>query len=308
MRTESKIQRFVPVPGTRLKYPETVIYGEHDGKCVTVSAGVHCREYVGIQAVTELARALEPKDIHGELHLVHAFNYDGLICRCSDVFPSDGKNLNRVFPGSACGTDAEKLAAFLEETVIRRSDYIIDLHSGGGYEYLTPHIYFHGAAAPDVCARSQEIAMHVNVPYAVRSQAKNGFYSHAGICGVPAVLIERGCCGLWSEEESAQDMEDVKNILRYLGVLRDGIPAVRKDPKVFDRGEYIDAPVSGCWYPCKKTGGKIRAGESLGRICDIFGKQLHEEFAKYDGVVLYQTASLGIEKGCPMIAYAAERG
>lgn len=86
-----KTTEFVPVTGTRLSYPETVIYGAHAGKRVTVSAGVHCREYVGIQAVTELAQALSPEDICGELHLVHAFNYDGLICRCSDVFPSDGK-------------------------------------------------------------------------------------------------------------------------------------------------------------------------------------------------------------------------
>lgn len=155
----SKIQHFVSVPGTKLQYPETVIYGAQEGLRVTVSAGVHCREYVGIQAVIELAGSIDPKDICGELHLVHAFNYDGLICRCSDVFPSDGKNLNRVFPGSSCGTDAERLAAFLEEAIIRRCDCIIDLHSGGGYEYLTPHVYFHGAAAPEVCARSQELAM-----------------------------------------------------------------------------------------------------------------------------------------------------
>lgn len=304
----SKIQHFVSVPGTKLQYPETVIYGAQEGLRVTVSAGVHCREYVGIQAVIELAGSLDPKDICGELHLVHAFNYDGLICRCSDVFPSDGKNLNRVFPGSSCGTDSERLAAFLEEAIIRRCDCIIDLHSGGGYEYLTPHVYFHGAAAPEVCARSQELAMHVNVPYAVRSTAKNGFYSHAGTCGVPAVLIERGCCGLWSGQEAAQDIADVKNILRYIGVLCDGVSAVCRAPSVFTRGEYIDAPMSGCWYPARKTGDTIRAGDSLGRICDIFGRTLHEEFAKSGGVLLYQTASLGIEKDCPMVAYAVEEG
>ena len=150
--------------------------------------------------------------------------------------------------------------------------------------------------------------MHVNVPYAVRSTAKNGFYSHAGTCGVPAVLIERGCCGLWSEREAAQDIEDVKNILRYLGVLCDGVCAVRRAPRVFDRGVYTDAPMSGCWYPSKRVGDRISTGDSLGRICDIFGRPLHEEFAKSGGVLLYQTASLGIEKDCPMVAYAVEEG
>ena len=31
-----------------------------------------------------------------------------------------------------------------------------------------------------------------------------------------------------------------------------------------------------------------------------------EEFAKHYGIILYQTASLGIEKDCPMVAYAIE--
>ena len=90
--------------------------------------------------------------------------------------------------------------------------------------------------------------------------------------------------------------------------MRDGVSAVRRAPRVFDRGEYIDAPVSGCWYPAKKIGDTIHAGDSLGRICDIFGRQLHEELAQFDGIVLYQTASLGIEKHCPMVAYAVKEG
>lgn len=303
-----KTTGFVSVPGTKLQYPETVIYGARPGRCVTVSAGVHCREYVGIQAVIELSRELSPEDICGQLHLIHALNYDGLICRCSDVFPSDGKNLNRVFPGSLCGTDAERLAAFLEQSVIRRCDAIIDLHSGGGYEHLTPHIYFHGAAAPEVCAASQELAMYADVEYAVRSQAKNGFYSYAGLCGTPAVLLERGGCGLWSESEVRADISDVKNILRYLGVLCDGKEPVKRSPQILERGVYLDSPVSGCWYPAKRVGDSVAAGEVLGRICDIFGSELHIERAEFDGVILYQTASLGIEEGCPMIAYAAKGG
>lgn len=101
MNTGKKIQQFVNVPGTRLNYPETVIFGAHDGKCVTVSAGVHCREYVGIQAVIELARTIDPKDIYGELHLVHAFNYDGLICRLLGRFSvRRGKTSIAFFPAA----------------------------------------------------------------------------------------------------------------------------------------------------------------------------------------------------------------
>ena len=69
-------------------------------------------------------------------------------------------------------------------------------------------------------------------------------------------------------------------------------------------GRYLDAPASGCWYPKKQPGDRIRTGELLGEIRDIYAQPLHRVFAETDGVVLYQTASLGIEAGTPMIAYA----
>lgn len=38
-------------------------------------------------------------------------------------------------------------------------------------------------------------------------------------------------------------------------------------------------------------------------IRDVFGQVLFSYAAKEDGVLLYQTVSLGIEKNRPMIAY-----
>ena len=118
-----------------------------------------------------------------------------------------------------------------------------------------------------------------------------------------SAVIERGGSGLWSDDEVEADIEDVKNILRCLGVLDDGTEPVRHRPTVFPGGYYEDAPFSGCWYPLKDPGDTVAEGEVLGRICDVFGEELFAYRAKEDGIVLFRTASLGIEKGRPMIAY-----
>ena len=303
-----KKQHFVTVPGTTLSWPETRIFGTAPGNVslrVTVSAGVHSREYVGIEALNRLAQELQPEQIRGELRLIHAVNYSGLIARSADVCPEDGLNLNRVFPGDPAGSSTERLAAFLEQEVIARSDAIIDLHSGGFCEELLPHAYFLGTAAPEVCLAAEEMARHANVPYAYRSSSTTGFYNHASVCGVPAIIIERGGSGLWSEELVCGHMEDVKNILRHLGVLADGVEPVRHGPKIVERGWFLDAPVSGCWYPAFHAGDRVQRGDKLGEIRDVFGQVLHTCTAEADGVILYQTASLGIEAGTPMVTYGA---
>lgn len=208
-----------------------------------------------------------------------------------------------MFPGSATGSVTEQTAAFLEETFIQKSDYIVDLHSGGFCEALTPHVYFQGTAKEAVCRGSEQIARLTSVPYIVRSSAENGFYSWAGQKGVPAVIIERGGCGVVERHEIEADIADVRNILRGLGFLCDGIQAVAFPQHLIRNAHYENAPCHGCWHPRKMPGDKVKKNELLGEIRDIYGELLERIFAKAAGVILYQAASLGIEAGTPMVAY-----
>lgn len=303
---DSKKQLWLDVPGTALTIPATILCGPEPGGTLTISAGVHSREYIGAQALTELAGKLVPEQINGTVLLLHCLNYNGFIQRSPDILPEDGKNLNREFPGDENGTETQKLAAFLEKTVIARSDYIVDLHSGAYFEELTPHVYFHGAASPEVCTVSERIARFVNVAYIYRSAEKNGFYSHAGTCGIPAIILERGGCGLVCREQVDADIADVLNIMRGLGFLQDGVQAAEYDPVVIEAGYAEDAPCSGCWYPSGQVGDSIRKGEVLGEIRDIFGAPLQSVRAKMDGTILIEAVSFGIEAGKPMIAYGGK--
>lgn len=291
------------VPDTDITIPATLICGRESGETITISAGVHSREYIGIETLIRLGQELTPEMMRGTILLLHCCNYEGFLSRSSDVMPQDGKNLNRVFPGAADGTPTQKLAAFLESEIIGHTDYLVDLHSGGFCEALTPHVYYHGAAAPNVCAVSRRIAELSGAEYLVRSEEKTGFYSHAGQCGVPAIILERGGCGLLHEEEVRQDLADVKNILRGLDFLLDA-PEVKFPHAMVQNGRYLDAPASGCWYPKKQPGDRLKTGELLGEIRSIYGETLFRISAEADGVLLYQTASLGIKAGTPMIAYA----
>ncbi len=304
MKYEKNIKKkiLLSVPDTDMTIPATLLCGREAGKTIAVSAGVHSREYIGIEALIRLAQELTPDMVQGTILLLHCCNYDGFLSRSADVVPHDGKNLNREFPGTADGTQTQKLAAFLETKVIRNTDYLVDLHSGGFCEALVPHAYYHGAAKPEICAASCRIASLTSAKYLVRSEARNGFYSHAGQCGVPAIILERGGCGLLLEDEVLADIADVKNILRGLGFLTDA-PARLYSHKMVQNGRYLDAPASGCWYPRKKPGDQIQKGELLGEIRSIYGEPLCSIHAEAAGVVLYQTASLSIETGTSMIAY-----
>lgn len=290
------------VEGTKLDVPYVLLCGEHPGPTVLISAGIHNAEYVGIQAAIELSGELEASMLHGNVLLLPLANRSGFENRTMSRVYEDGKNLNRVFPGSFSGSEAERLAHTLFEVFIRNADAYIDLHCGDGYETLLPYCYYLGDTPAEETAK--QMIDCVNVKYVVRSRCRTGgAYNLASIYGIPSVLIERGQLGLSRREEIEADKADVRNILRRLRVLDGDWTAYPKQELL----EYIDcAPCTGCWYPERKPGDLFRKGEKLGEIRDYFGRSLYTEIAPEDGVLLYQCASLNIIEKDSMVSYGVQ--
>lgn len=304
-RPGTKTCGYMRAPGAELDIPVSLICGREEGPSVLITAGIHSAEYVGIQAAVELAKELDPERIRGNVILLPLVNRSGLEHRTMSLVYEDQKNLNREFPGRADGTLAERICRMMVEKLFSRADYYIDLHSGDGFEELTPHVYTLGAAAPEVNAVSADMARAVNVPYRYPSvNTSGGAYNHAGSMGVPGILLERGCKSLWSREEVDADKEDVLNILRFLKVLEGPAKNYDRVQTELRKGHFLDAGHTGLWYPEYRAGDRFSRGALLGTIRDYFGNVLEECRAQEDGVVLYQTISLNIIEGGPMIAYA----
>lgn len=299
-----KVSGYVSVPETVIKLPVTLINGKRAGKTVLITGGIHNAEYTGIETAIQLAEELIEDEIAGCLILIHPVNISGFENRTMSAVAEDGKNLNRLFPGNPSGTVGDKICHFLVTEFLSQTDFYIDLHAGDGYEMLTPYVYYLGAAAPEVVKQSKAMAQKVNVPYMVKSFiTTGGAYNYAGSCGIPSILIERGGEARWSEAEVSLYKADVKNVLRYLAVLDGEVKAVATESVDVDDVVYENASVTGCWYPRKKVGEKVKKGEELGVIKDYFGKTLESCVARFDGVVLYQVSSLCILKDGPMITY-----
>lgn len=299
-----KIQDLITFIDSSVKTPITLINGAKEGSSVLIMGGIHSAEYVGIQTAIELANEIDPQEVCGSIIILPVVNTDGFEHRTISMVYEDGKNLNRVFPGKKDGTLADKMAYTLTSEIYPKIDYIIDLHCGDSYEQLTPYIYAQGAADEATCKKSLEIAKQADVPYIVISQsASGGTYNYAGSIGIPGVLMERGHLGVWSDEEVAKNKRDVRRMLASLGFLSMDLPPL-PEKKILEQVVYQNAECAGCFYPTKNAGEKFSDGELLGEIRDYFGNTLKKYYSEFDGVMLYQTASLTVLKDGPMIAYA----
>lgn len=303
-QTEKK-QCYLPVYNTGLELPATIICGAEPGETVLLTSGIHCAEYPGIEASIRLAATINPVEIKGNIIFIHAVNISGFTAGGpTSLIPEDGQNLNRVFPGDPAGTLSYQLADYVVRELHSVADYYIDMHGGDVQESLTPYVYYAAGSAAGTTARSQQMAMAANVPYMVGSRlTSKGSYNYAAACKIPAILLERGCGGVWSETEVQHYQEDVRNILRTLKVLDDQVEAVAYEPIDLDEVIYRQAAHQGLWYPRKKAGERVVKGELLGCIRDFFGAELESYHAEFDGVILYQACALSIKAGADMVVY-----
>ena len=299
-----KVSGFFPIAGTELEIPITLINGVQEGKTILICGGLHNAEYVGIQAAMELADEIDPADVFGNIIVIRLLNRSGFEHRTMSLVYEDGKNINRVFPGNPDGTEADKIAYMMEKEIYPHIDYFIDLHSGDGFEGLESFVYCLGNANDYVVENSRKIAEIAHVDYLVVSESNSGgAYNYAGKLGIPSILLERGSNSTWSKTLVDEDKHDVKNMLRFLGILKGHAHRHGNVPKQVSPVTYVDAPISGCWYPVYQPGETFREGDALGVIKDYFGKELYTCYAKHGGIILYETISLCIMKDTPMVAY-----
>ena len=293
-----------------LDLPAKEIRGAAPGPRILITAGIHGAEYVGIEAARRSAReraGLDPARTRGSVLILPCVNTAAFAARVAAFNPVDGKNINRCFPGNPEGTCSDLIAVRIGE-LARGSDFHIDLHGGDLHERLTPYVYFQGACGAAESEAGREACRFVDVPVRVRSTATSGAYNSSAILGTPAILIERGQGGRWSEPEVEAYLRDLRSVLSHLGLFERGALGEenerRGDAEQLEmEALYDSADADGLWRPLVREGDRVREGDLMGVLEDFDGNVLHRSTARKDGVVLYTSGTLFVPAGRDLVAY-----
>ena len=279
----------------------TVICGKNEGKTLVLTSAVHGCEYVGVKTLMDLKKELEPERMSGNVIIIPFVNKEGFLRGEKRIVPYDGKNLNRVFPANENGTVSEKIAYAIEKYIYPKADFLADLHSGDINERLTSFIFFSVSAEESVSKIGEEGAKSMSFDYRVASTSKNGLYSYAGQKGIPSLLLERGQQGLWSDNEVTAYKKNMYELMSHLGIIEEKFE--KPEQKRIDIAKYIEAPCDSLWYPYYNAGDKIKKGDILGEIKDLEDNTIEKYIAEFDGIVLYNTTSLGVKEKDSLVSY-----
>jgi uncharacterized protein len=261
------------VDGTPISLPLVIVTGSDDGPVVWIQALAHGDEFGGARALQEVVADLDPDTLRGTVVAVLAANPPAFraLQRVDPNF-DDRLDLGESFPGNPNGFLTERIAAALRKAVQGSADYFLDLHTGGDRFVELPFIlYSLDAAIPT--ERYDDLARGFGIPHLWRD-ATHIFPTDAmatfNASGIPSFLVEVGGGQPIDPAHVRLQADAVRSFLRKVGALP-GRPAAAKTYTVISGYQPVTNTRGGFFSAVVKPGDRIKEGDVLGTISDLYG-------------------------------------
>jgi predicted deacylase len=294
----------VPVGEATAEVPVVVINGSTRGPRLALLGGIHGAEYPGIEAARRVAMSLDPAELAGTVVAVPLCSPIAFHKRTIYTSGLSDQNINRCFPGDPGGTGTERLANWLFETIIRPSDYLMDLHGGDMIESCLPFVIYSHAPDPTVQDTERHMAFATGLPCIVYAAVVGSTFSCAAEIGIPAICQEIGGQGVWNEGVVDMHVRGVHGVLRCLGLL-EGETVRSGEQHHYDTFPWVRSSSKGLFHPSIRVGDFVEKGQKVGSIIDYFGEEIEPVEAPDAGEVIFVVTSLAMNPGDPLFAVAS---
>ena len=271
LHTSSQVN--VPVIIERAKKP---------GPIVLFTAAIHGDEVNGVEIVRQLIAKGINKPKCGTIICMPVINVFGFI-NLKREFP-DGRDLNRVFPGTKSGSLASRVAHKLIHEIVPHVDYIMDFHTGGAGRFNAPQIRI-------VKDNKQlyELAKVFGAPFVLYSKNLNkSFRKTCFKLGKPILLFEGGKSYHIDKTITNTGVNGAKRMLNHLDMLQSKFKASKpkKESVFINESKWQRANYSGMFRALVSLGSQIKKGEVIGNITDPYGKFNYAVKASNSGYII----------------------
>ena len=270
-----------------------------DGPTLLLMGGVHGDETNGVAIVRDIIRKKYNKPKRGTIICIPVFNVFGYLNQ-SREFP-DGRDLNRMFPGSANGSLASQFAYQFTNEIAPLVDYVLDFHTGGADRENFPNVR---------CVLQEEKAFELakvfDVPFIVHSNyIPKSIRDTIHKMGKTILLFEGGKSKNLDESVINYGVEGALNVMKYLG-MRDGELNLKNKSVIIQKSKWLRAPFSGMLRLHVKNGSWVNKKTILAEITDPFGEFEKKVVAPFDCYIFGVNTAPIVNKGDALFHVSVE--
>lgn len=274
--------------GNRINVFAHVLRKNEPGPTMLILGGVHGNEINGIEIVRRsLEQNIYDNLKRGTVIVVPLLNVYGFI-NFSRYVSTDGKDVNRSFPGHLNGSLASRVARIITRKILPHVDFAIDFHTGGDTRYNFPQIRY---AKKDV--RAATLARFTGTKYMMEQPyIAHSFRKSASDVGVPALVFEGGESIRLDQLSIDTGLSVIQNVLKGLNMLNGEPQFKNQDQYLIHKSTWLRASTPGLFIWEKRSGDYVNRGDKLGEIKDPYGSRSDDVIAKYSGHII------GHNNGC----------
>lgn len=273
--------------------PVIIERSKKPGPVVLITAGIHGDELNGVEIVRQFLARKMNKPLRGTTICIPVMNVFGFL-NMEREFP-DGRDLNRIFPGTRKGPLASRFAYQLTNEILPVVNYALDFHTGGAKRFNAAQIRI-AEEQEDLV----ELAKAFNAPFTVYSS--NIKKSYRWTCkkhNISILLYEGGKSADNDPNITKYGLDGLRRVLKHLGMLKAEFDPPKADkPSVFiKKTKWLRAKYSGLLHLRVDIGQWVDKGEILAVITDPYGSFKHVMKARNSGYIINVNQSPMVYQG-----------
>jgi predicted deacylase len=290
---------------TNIEVPIIIERAKEPGPTLLITGGIHGDEINGVEIVRQIISNGFHKPQKGMVICIPVVHIFGFLNQTRQ-FP-DGRDLNRVFPGSKGGSLASIFAYHLMKEIVPLADFCLDFHTGGANRFNAPQVRVN-----DGDDESLELAKVFGAPFIMKSKRREKSYRDSAIkLGKKVLLYEGGKSLDINKSVTKIGVKGALNLMHHLGI-RDFTAALKSDlkvtdPIIVDSSKWIRAGYSGMFRSNAVLGNLYGKGDKIGSISDPFGFFEKDVKAPVKGYVFSINHAPIVNKGDAIIHMSREK-
>ncbi|WP_340200654.1 succinylglutamate desuccinylase/aspartoacylase family protein [Ascidiimonas sp. W6] len=281
---------------TKIQVPVIVERGKKEGPVLLMTAGIHGNEINGIEIVRQLISKKYNKPEFGTVICIPVVNVFGFLNQ-KRQFP-DGRDLNRVFPGSPRGSLASRFAYHIIKEIAPSVDYCIDFHTGGDGRFNIPQVRINEGDKEGL-----ELAKVFQPQFIIETGHRDkSFRESLHKLNKKALLFEGGKSLHINKKVTQVGVAGTMRVMQHLGIrnFEEELKLMKNKmitSKIINKSAWVRAKYSGMFHPIVRLGSKVNIGDVLGSISDPFGSFEKNIKAVFSGYVICVNHSPIVNQG-----------
>lgn len=266
--------------GCDILLPLLIARGRKPGPVFGLTAAVHGNELNGVRVIHHVFDSLDVARLRGTVVGIVCVNVPGLHAHERAIYGQF--DLNHMFPGDRNGNVAQVYASRLLDRVVRKFDYLVDLHTASFGRINS--LYVRADLGDGTSCR---MAMRQRPQIILHNPASDKTLRGAAMeLGIPAITVEIGDPQRFQPRYIQKTRAGLRDLLidakMLPGRARTNVPM----PTLCSESSWIYTDRGGLLEVLPDVATRVSSGETIALLRNAFGDLVRTYVAPYDGIVI----------------------